>query len=522
MSQGNWEGWIKDSIGHEIQFANPAKNLLSDDKEGINSLAIDQDDGDDYYMYTCEWFYEDLGLIPDDWNDAGNISQYTPNYISKYRYPKQRILGTSSGGAYQTFDAAAEGIYTPIIEDSQLVYVDNAIWERVDNINLSGPNDRHYMLDYSTGIITFGSGTAGLIPPVGAEIKIFITLHEGGVWEKVTTFLQPRTLDRYYTHIQAVRGKYWYQVKDKANNGVQIYPTDIITELHGRYDAQMWTGITYNERWVSSYKSLDDYSIVRGGHVVNEVADHLWAGEWDKGIRIYKSLPEDSHNFPEVISQDPDSYELKFFDDPVKDIEVRYYRGEYWNNKPGGGARSGVNLTCIVHFHEQRNTHNKVWDEDLEMYVLVADPWAWIQVRLCNYYYSEFDTANAGHLVQVGDQIRNYPYSPDPPYTDNWEPYKVVHSGTGEFRYWYKDDGGGSYTKWSYTMFEKKVEGDSTRLFTSIPIKWVYRSASYSAVNWTRYEPYEGYVEGNYLDWTLEIKIQETANPTTNPIILTT
>jgi Baseplate J-like protein len=38
-------------------------------------------------------------------------------------------------------------------------------WHEVPNFYASGPRDRHYMMDHLTGVITFGDGVHGLIPP---------------------------------------------------------------------------------------------------------------------------------------------------------------------------------------------------------------------------------------------------------------------------------------------------------------------------------------------------------------------
>ena len=40
-------------------------------------------------------------------------------------------------------------------------------WEMVDNFVFSGPNSRVYTLDFQTGLVTFGDGYHGMIPPVG-------------------------------------------------------------------------------------------------------------------------------------------------------------------------------------------------------------------------------------------------------------------------------------------------------------------------------------------------------------------
>ena len=49
-------------------------------------------------------------------------------------------------------------------------------WERKEDFDASGPGDRHYTLDPTTGRLTFGNGIHGKIPPAGKE-KIQITYY---------------------------------------------------------------------------------------------------------------------------------------------------------------------------------------------------------------------------------------------------------------------------------------------------------------------------------------------------------
>jgi hypothetical protein len=42
-------------------------------------------------------------------------------------------------------------------------------WRRVDSFFESNPRSRHYMLDYQTGIVSFGDGAKGMIPPDGED-----------------------------------------------------------------------------------------------------------------------------------------------------------------------------------------------------------------------------------------------------------------------------------------------------------------------------------------------------------------
>lgn len=52
-------------------------------------------------------------------------------------------------------------------------------WKEVDDLDASGPEDYHYVIDYESGRISFGNGLNGFIPPKGKN-NIKVTYHFGG------------------------------------------------------------------------------------------------------------------------------------------------------------------------------------------------------------------------------------------------------------------------------------------------------------------------------------------------------
>ena len=52
---------------------------------------------------------------------------------------------------------------------------DKGAWEEVADFDSSGPDDRHYTYDSATGIITFGNGLNGLIPPPKEKQNISVS-----------------------------------------------------------------------------------------------------------------------------------------------------------------------------------------------------------------------------------------------------------------------------------------------------------------------------------------------------------
>lgn len=78
------------------------------------------------------------------------------------------VLGGSTGRRDQVFRLAN----APVLKDSLLLEVDQGaggeLWTRVDDFFGSGPADKHYMLDRTTGEIRCGDGLNGAIPVANA------------------------------------------------------------------------------------------------------------------------------------------------------------------------------------------------------------------------------------------------------------------------------------------------------------------------------------------------------------------
>ena len=67
--------------------------------------------------------------------------------------------------------------FPPIERGSDEVYVGETVWERVDSLAEAGPDENAYEIDYRRGLIRFGDGKAGAIPPKSSRITIS---HESG------------------------------------------------------------------------------------------------------------------------------------------------------------------------------------------------------------------------------------------------------------------------------------------------------------------------------------------------------
>ncbi len=121
------------------------------------------------------------------------------------------ILGTSDGSRGQTFRTTRAPILAgqrlliretemPSVteqatikaeegEDAIFVTYDSAgrptdiwvRWHEMPDFYASGPRDRHYVLDHITGMVQFGDGLNGLIPPLGAAVRMGRYQTGGGV-----------------------------------------------------------------------------------------------------------------------------------------------------------------------------------------------------------------------------------------------------------------------------------------------------------------------------------------------------
>lgn len=63
--------------------------------------------------------------------------------------------------------------HSPVIENTVVVRVREDYtwhtWQKVDDFDASKPGDRHYIIDHEKGLVTFGDGLHGMVPPKGGE-----------------------------------------------------------------------------------------------------------------------------------------------------------------------------------------------------------------------------------------------------------------------------------------------------------------------------------------------------------------
>lgn len=75
---------------------------------------------------------------------------------------------------------AGDQAITPVLDDLGRVESVWIRWQQVPDFYASGPNDRHYVVDYQTGEIRFGNGQAGMIPSRGRNNIRLVRYQIGG------------------------------------------------------------------------------------------------------------------------------------------------------------------------------------------------------------------------------------------------------------------------------------------------------------------------------------------------------
>jgi hypothetical protein len=113
------------------------------------------------------------------WNDKGGLgnSADAKNITMKVISLNiiDELVGYSDGTADQSFTVA----YSPIesISGNTPVYVkvNGTIWTMVPSFTGHSSIEEVYILDFATGTVTFGNGTTGKIPSLGATIEVSYT-----------------------------------------------------------------------------------------------------------------------------------------------------------------------------------------------------------------------------------------------------------------------------------------------------------------------------------------------------------
>ena len=94
--------------------------------------------------------------------------QYVRRSCTQGRTQSDNPLGSSTGVINQSFETSQEYF----IANSGTLYVDDELWNEVDNFLNSKPTDKHYRVELGTNdkaTVIFGDGVTGKVPPIGVN-----------------------------------------------------------------------------------------------------------------------------------------------------------------------------------------------------------------------------------------------------------------------------------------------------------------------------------------------------------------
>ncbi|MGG1515487.1 LamG-like jellyroll fold domain-containing protein [Paenibacillus oryzisoli] len=126
----------------------------------------------DFYVNggTVKYWMQPV-VLKTDWRSIKK--DYGGNYISSYK---------STGVSGQQVYAA----YGPVTTGSDILYVNGTAWTRVSSFTGYNSTDPVYQMDNASGLITFGDGTNGMIPPTNATIAVTYSAYHSGYKDYIT------------------------------------------------------------------------------------------------------------------------------------------------------------------------------------------------------------------------------------------------------------------------------------------------------------------------------------------------
>ena len=98
-------------------------------------------------------------------------------YGGSTRFTKQAVVGYADRRPRASFSSGAKGqnfyaAYPPVVSSSATVYVGGSAWKRVSSLSAAGPDSHVFVLDPSSGRISFGDGAHGAVPARGALVTL--------------------------------------------------------------------------------------------------------------------------------------------------------------------------------------------------------------------------------------------------------------------------------------------------------------------------------------------------------------
>ena len=159
-------------IGNEMQQAwNGGDGTGS---QGYWTTAVSAGSETAYIDGGTAVFNQQYAVCEEDWNQQASRSTGEKNMVRYMRYANVNPKMLDENG--QLVDDPG----FKAVNDGVTVYVGGSPWTIVDSFANSGPNDRHVVIDYSTGAIHFGDGVRGMIPASGQNITVSYSVERQG------------------------------------------------------------------------------------------------------------------------------------------------------------------------------------------------------------------------------------------------------------------------------------------------------------------------------------------------------
>jgi alpha-L-arabinofuranosidase len=122
-------------------------------------------------------FVQKYAVDEENWNKKASQSDGKPNLVRYLRYANQNPGKLVDGKIVEDpeYKAVNDGVRVFVGTDGNLQE-----WTVVTDLKNSNATDKHCVVDYSTGRITFGDGTHGMIPEKGKNIYATYTVDRQG------------------------------------------------------------------------------------------------------------------------------------------------------------------------------------------------------------------------------------------------------------------------------------------------------------------------------------------------------
>ena len=158
-------------IGNEMQQAWAGSDGTA--SQGYWTTSVAEGSETAYIDGGTAVFNRQYAVCEEDWNEQASKSDGSANLVRYMRYANVNPKLLLDGKLVDDPDFQA-------VNDGVTVYVGGTQWTVVDSFDASGPDDRHVVIDYSTGAIRFGDGVNGMIPAAGQQITVSYSVDRQG------------------------------------------------------------------------------------------------------------------------------------------------------------------------------------------------------------------------------------------------------------------------------------------------------------------------------------------------------